>query len=265
MSKKVKAKKVRAKTVRAKTVEAKTDRQKDYFKLVFGTDEPERDKVEAALEKAHEIRQFEIRLYWQRSLFFWGFILTFFGAYMLLLSQEKLSNYIILALPILALIGLFSSFAWYHIELGSASWQKNWELHIDFLEDHVTGRLHKTILGKENHFFSLSTILRHFIIVIAFVWFVLLGYAGYNLLEKLCVERPDWLINIINWKKSFSDDWFSTSMVFYLLIGLVLLIWRQCFWRTSEKATIPKPSDEVAALALQLASYPIGGPTGQVF
>ena len=109
----------------AKKVRAKTDKQKGYFKLVFGTPTPEEEMVKAALEKAHEIGQFEIRLYWQRSLFFWGFILTFFGAYMLLLSQEKLSNFIILALPILALIELFSSFAWYHIELGSASWQKN--------------------------------------------------------------------------------------------------------------------------------------------
>ena len=39
----------------AKTVEAKTEAQTAYFKTVFGTSTPERDRVEAALEKAHEM------------------------------------------------------------------------------------------------------------------------------------------------------------------------------------------------------------------
>ena len=83
-------------------VAPKTDEERDYFTRVFGKEKPEKSKVAAALEKAHEIRQFEIRLYWQRSLFFWGFVLTCFGAYMLLLSKEDLTVYINVALLIIA-------------------------------------------------------------------------------------------------------------------------------------------------------------------
>ena len=43
--------------------------------------------------------------------------------------------------------GLFFSFAWLYLEKGSKSWQKNWGMHIDYLEDDFTGRLHKTIMG----------------------------------------------------------------------------------------------------------------------
>ncbi|MGB1182502.1 MAG: hypothetical protein ACPG4I_03720 [Candidatus Puniceispirillaceae bacterium] len=58
-------------------------KQKKYFKAVFGDENPKNNKkkIEAALHRAHEVRQFEICLYWQRSLFFWGFILALFGAF----------------------------------------------------------------------------------------------------------------------------------------------------------------------------------------
>ena len=215
--------------VRAKTVKASTEEQKNYFKLVFNTQAPERDKVEAALEKAHEIRQFEIRLYWQRSLFFWGFILTFFGAYMLLFSQEDLTFFVILALLIIAIIGLYASFAWYYVEVGSASWQKNWELHIDFLENHITGRLHKTVLGVESRFFSLATILRHFIVMVGVAWFALLGLAGYLLGKSVEWECLHWFIAIFS----------------YLALFLSLLIIKPNPWRTSTKTTLVKPPQEV--------------------
>lgn len=128
--------------------------RKAYFKLVFGTCYPEKERIAAALKEAHEIRQFEIRLYWQRNLFFWGFILTFFASFVALLTNENQKDFIWALLGI-ALIGLFTSIAWFYIEKGSGTWQKNWELHIDFLEDHITGKLHKTMLGgRRPVFFS---------------------------------------------------------------------------------------------------------------
>ena len=49
--------------VMVNNVAPKTDEERDYFTRVFGKEKPEKSKVAAALEKAHEIRQFEIRLY----------------------------------------------------------------------------------------------------------------------------------------------------------------------------------------------------------
>ena len=85
--------------------------RKAYFKLVFGTCYPEKERIAAALKEAHEIRQFEIRLYWQRNLFFWGFILTFFGGFIALFAGENKDNYIRLLLLGITLIGLFTSIA----------------------------------------------------------------------------------------------------------------------------------------------------------
>ena len=66
--------------------------QKAYFKEVFGTEYPERERIEAALDRAHEIRQFEIRLYWQRSLFFWGFLVVLFtGLFFLIGTKQEFS------------------------------------------------------------------------------------------------------------------------------------------------------------------------------
>lgn len=50
---------------------SENQKQKKYFKAVFGDENPKNNKkkIEAALHRAHEVRQFEIRLYWQRSLF----------------------------------------------------------------------------------------------------------------------------------------------------------------------------------------------------
>ena len=70
---------------------SENQKQRKYFKAVFGDKNPKNNKkkIEAALHRAHKIRQFEICLYWQ----------------------------------------------------------KNWGMHIDYLEDDITGKLHKTIMG----------------------------------------------------------------------------------------------------------------------
>ncbi|MGB0756479.1 MAG: hypothetical protein ACPGQU_08640, partial [Candidatus Puniceispirillaceae bacterium] len=68
-----------------------------------------------------------------------------------------------------------------------------WELHIDFLEDHITGKLHKTMLGEEGQFFSLATILRHFIFSVGVVWFILLMVAVSMLSTELKCVFEGWL------------------------------------------------------------------------
>ena len=122
-----------------------------YKKAVFGKKSPGQDTVEKALDRAHEIRKFEIGLYWQRSLIFLGFILSCFTGYFLLLRYSddfRDESFVYLILLGLSFLGLFASVAWWFIERGARSWQKNWEYHIDFLEYAAGQNLHKTILGK---------------------------------------------------------------------------------------------------------------------
>ncbi|PNK76643.1 hypothetical protein CEQ35_022730 [Yersinia enterocolitica] len=47
------------------------------------------DRNLLALEKAHEIRKFEIELYWKRTAYFWTLIAAMFAGFLLLASKHS--------------------------------------------------------------------------------------------------------------------------------------------------------------------------------
>ena len=51
------------------------------------------------------------------------------------------------ALAVTAFFCFFFSLAWTLVNKGSKFWQKNWEAHIDMLEENVTGNLYETFLN----------------------------------------------------------------------------------------------------------------------
>lgn len=106
-------------------------------------------KAMAALDRAHDIRKFEIELLWKRA----GYVGTFQG---LLFAALGVSFSFAYTEPIIStfglivcIVGIFLSFFWYLINSGSKFWHENWEKHIDFLEGEFEGKLHKTVLHKE--------------------------------------------------------------------------------------------------------------------
>ena len=96
-----------------------------------------------ALDLAHDIRKFEISLYWQRAAYFWTFISVTFGALYVVDDKFEFSY-------IVTCFGVVFSLAWYFVSRGSKAWQKNWEYHVDLLEDEISGPLYKTIIGKNS-------------------------------------------------------------------------------------------------------------------
>lgn len=144
----------------------------EYFKKMFGLNVSYRpdERIASALERAHDIRKFEIDLYWRRGLYFWGFNLAVFTSFGFLLGKMAerddvwvcggIASDVILSILLpalaLALLGLFISVIWYFVHKGSKAWQQNWEHHIDLLEKNVTGNLHKIILGNRDDFYSVS-------------------------------------------------------------------------------------------------------------
>jgi hypothetical protein len=85
------------------------------------------------LEKALDIRKFEIELYWNRSRYFWTFIgITFGGFFALKYSEIPNKNELSY---LVSLVGLVLSLAWYLGNRGSKFWQSNWEKHVDYIED----------------------------------------------------------------------------------------------------------------------------------
>jgi len=102
-----------------------------------------RAHAETALEKALDIRKFEIDLYWKRATYFWLLNGAAFVGYITAANNKPSHDDL---LVMISCIGLVLSFAWYLVNRGSRQWQDNWESHVDMLEDCVTGPLYKTVL-----------------------------------------------------------------------------------------------------------------------
>lgn len=128
-----------------------------------------KSKNKKILEKAWEIRNYEIDKYWSRTLYFVGFLSAILIAY----TSLKSSNNVYIAICkdfslcemfpeadtnkylyiLLTGLGTFISFIWYLVNRGSRFWQENWEKHIDCLEKELNvPPLYKVILFEKYNF-----------------------------------------------------------------------------------------------------------------
>jgi hypothetical protein len=116
----------------------------EMFRDNTNTDSQDMNRLEKAHKLAWETRNFEIDKFWLRTAFFGGFTALIFNGYINIVSSahtipiENLDIY-------LPCLGIIFSAAWFLSIWGSKYWQKNWETHIDMLEDKITGPLYKTI------------------------------------------------------------------------------------------------------------------------
>jgi len=96
---------------------------------VSNADEKQKMKI---LEIAADVRKFEIEKFWQRSIFFWGFIGAAFVAYAQLYGRSDLPLFV-------ACFGLVCSVAWTLQNRGSKYWQEAWEAKVESVEKSVLG------------------------------------------------------------------------------------------------------------------------------
>jgi hypothetical protein len=104
-------------------------------------------KQKSALDRALDIRKFEIQLYWERAKYFWAFIAAAFAGYGAIRASSSISDKTDLSVYI-SCLGIVFSFGWYCTNRGSKQWQENWENHVDLLEDNITGPLYKVVLRR---------------------------------------------------------------------------------------------------------------------
>lgn len=123
-----------------------------------------KEQRKEAYKRAHEIRKFEIELFWKRGTYYWAFILAAFTAHFALLSSlfnaerypfslcnvYSLPRLSLLALIITSLFCYFFSLCWVLMNKGSKFWQENWEKQIYALETEFSGSLYRTMLNTEN-------------------------------------------------------------------------------------------------------------------
>jgi len=127
-------------------------------------------KWQLALIRAHDLRKFEIELYWKRATYFWAFQLVAFASLGLLFKEGKIVDTELLMIP--STIGTVTALAGYLTARGSRFWQENWEAHVDMLENEIEGRLTQVVLCRDPPQFSVSRT-NQFLLLVLF-----LGWAG---------------------------------------------------------------------------------------
>ncbi len=167
----------------------------------------DRYKKEKAFEKAHDIRKFEIELYWKRTTYFWAFIAASFAGYFAILTSKSISfqeQYLFL----IESIGFVFSLGWFFVNRASKHWQLNWEKVIDSLEDDITGPLMKNHINNHNSFWSLTLSYRFSVsrinqiisCFITLIWFLLMILTSIDIIRNCQFSlKGSWLypLNLI--------------------------------------------------------------------
>jgi len=142
--------------------------EEEYFNKVI-KNIPEK-QLQKAYDRAWEAKNFEIDNYWKRGNYFWAFQVASFAGYFSVLGADAypFNPEVLYAI---VCIGIVTSFAWTLTNKGSKTWQRHWEIHVDLLEEKVTGPLYKIVTTNKTYSVSkLNDIVSTFFIII---WFVL--------------------------------------------------------------------------------------------
>ncbi len=148
------------------------------------------DKKLKKYDVALATRNFEIELFWKRSVFFWGFIASAFVGYATVVKDKP-----VLAFA-LACFGFVCSIAWSLVNRGSKYWQENWESIVASLEDEITGTLFKDRAPQQkkgiwltSRQFSVSKVTVALSDFTCLIWF---GFMCYHLMKQvqitLCLQ-----------------------------------------------------------------------------
>jgi hypothetical protein len=149
-----------------------TDNFRERYFEALGIGADEQCKLKAVRELAHNIRQFEIELYWKRATYFWAFQLIAFTMLGLLLKDGKIDPLGQLSLGRLLIpapIGVITALAGYITARGSKFWQENWEAHVDLLEEETKERLTQVIVCNRREF-SVSRINQRLLSYLVWAW-----------------------------------------------------------------------------------------------
>jgi len=141
------------------------------------------DDWTAALNKAWEIRNFEIELFWKRTAYFSVLVGALFIAYYTILGKDSSSDNAEFYKIIISFLGFVASLVWFLSNKGSKFWQENWELHIDYIEKiSKQNKIHSLVLSRINKKsdllgaceFSVSKLNTLFSYIVSLAWLVIL-------------------------------------------------------------------------------------------
>lgn len=161
------------------------------------------EKLKESYDKAHDIRKFEIELYWKRTTYIWTLVAALITACAILaaayyrvhdtdpLKDRALSetrNFLLVSLAGLSFFGVIITITSSFILKSGEYWQKNWEYHVSLLEPLFSGRLYSSLLDKNKKRYSIAG-LNNFLYSIFLLLWVLIFLIITLLLSK---DFPAW-------------------------------------------------------------------------
>ena len=162
---------------------------KEYFEHLLGKNlsdgekltKQDYNKIEEAYNKSHDIRKFEIELYWKRSTYFWTLISVLIALCGVVsaafLKDGKFGTELRSFLFFISILGYFISLQFLITCVSGKQWQENWERHIDILESYFSGNLYKLNLVKGKIRYSISLSNEIIVAAITFVWIIISIYS----------------------------------------------------------------------------------------
>jgi hypothetical protein len=132
-----------------------------------------------AWKQAHESREFEADLYWKQAAYFWALIAATFAGYVALQKDGDIAR-----IYTIECLGFIFSLGWYFAIRGSNARQQNWDMHVDLLENEISGPLYKFVLRPYDYRlrdlidafpFSVSKINQVLSLFVTTVWVVLIA------------------------------------------------------------------------------------------
>lgn len=146
---------------------------------------------EAALDRAYELRSFEIELVWKRATYFFLSQAAVFAAFGYTLRDMATIG--LLIPEALAALGLATAWFGALSSIGSRFWQQNWEHHIDLLESELEGELHKTVVKKPRKLsFSVSRSQMFLAFALVVFWLSICCFVAVRALPEECVAAGGW-------------------------------------------------------------------------
>jgi len=167
-----------------------------------------------ALTIAHEIRKFEIELYWKRANYFWAFQAIAFTALGFAYKDGVPNAHLVL---VSSALGSFAGLVGYLSARGSKFWQENWESHVDILEEAgASPRMTQTVIARLPISFSVSRVNQNFLLSLAISWLLLVIYKACPWAQTVANELPPY--------------WQASILVAILFVGGGLFAW----WHTTD-------------------------------
>lgn len=153
------------------------------------------DKLREAYNKAHDIRKFEIDLYWKRTSYLWTLIAALITVSGVLLASYyrlpdgSLDKKILLWLVAgVASLGVITTVISSKILESGEYWQKNWEYHVNVLEPLFSGSLYGTLLNSKEQRYSISKLNHAIYIMLLTTWMIVI-----EVIYFVAYKNPDFL------------------------------------------------------------------------